>query len=77
LGTLFSQGISIFPREISSFFLGKIEILWENGALQLSHIAQNILDASKNFKKIPRNVLAPNELKNIFIASKKILKYLK
>jgi hypothetical protein len=30
LGTTFSQEISIFPREISSFFLGKIEIPWKN-----------------------------------------------
>jgi hypothetical protein len=30
LGTPFSQRISIFPREISSFSLGKIEIPWEN-----------------------------------------------
>jgi hypothetical protein len=30
LGTTFSQGISIFTREISSFSLGKIEISWEN-----------------------------------------------
>jgi hypothetical protein len=29
LGTLISHGIFIFPREISSFFLGKMKILWE------------------------------------------------
>jgi hypothetical protein len=29
LGTLISYGIFIFPREISSFFLGKIKIPWE------------------------------------------------
>jgi hypothetical protein len=30
LGTPFSHGIFIFPKEISSFFLGKIRISWEN-----------------------------------------------
>jgi hypothetical protein len=29
LGTLISHGIFIFPREISSFFLGKMKIPWE------------------------------------------------
>jgi hypothetical protein len=29
LGTPISQGISIFPREISSFSHGKIEIPWK------------------------------------------------
>jgi hypothetical protein len=36
LGTLFSQGISIFPREFSSFSLGKIGIPWENGVPKLA-----------------------------------------
>jgi hypothetical protein len=31
LRTLFSQRIPIFPRENELIFLGKIEILWENG----------------------------------------------
>jgi hypothetical protein len=38
---------------------------------------QNILGASKNSRKITKNVLAPNELKTIFIVSKNIFKYLK
>jgi hypothetical protein len=36
LGTLFSQGIFIFPREISSFTLGKIEIPREKWSFQTS-----------------------------------------
>jgi hypothetical protein len=36
LGTTFSQGISIFPRKISLFFLRKIEILWKNGVSKLA-----------------------------------------
>jgi hypothetical protein len=36
LGTTFSQEISIFPREISSFSLGKIEIPWENMVSKLA-----------------------------------------
>jgi hypothetical protein len=36
LGTLFFQAIFIFPREISSFSLGKIEIPWENGVSKLA-----------------------------------------
>jgi hypothetical protein len=36
LGTTFSQGIFTFPREISSFSLGKIEIPWENGVPKLA-----------------------------------------
>jgi hypothetical protein len=36
LGTIFSQGIFTFPREISLFSLGKIEITWENGVLKLA-----------------------------------------
>jgi hypothetical protein len=32
----FSQGISILPREISSFSLGKIGITWENGVPKLA-----------------------------------------
>jgi hypothetical protein len=36
LGTTFSQGIFTFPREISLFSLGKIEILWENGVSKLA-----------------------------------------
>jgi hypothetical protein len=39
--------------------------------------AQNIIDASKNSRKIPINVLAPNELKNILRVSKNIINYLK
>jgi hypothetical protein len=40
LGTIFSQVISIFPREISSFSLGKIEIQWENVVPKLALIGQ-------------------------------------
>jgi hypothetical protein len=36
LGTIFSHGIFIFPREISSFFLGKMKIPWENGVPKLA-----------------------------------------
>jgi hypothetical protein len=36
LETLFSHGIFIFPREISSFSFGKIEIPWENGVSKLA-----------------------------------------
>jgi hypothetical protein len=36
LGTLFSQMIFIFPREISSFSLGKIGIPWENDVPKLA-----------------------------------------
>jgi hypothetical protein len=36
LGTPFFQGISIFPREISSFSLGKIRIHWENNVSKLA-----------------------------------------
>jgi hypothetical protein len=36
LGTQFSQGISIFPRDISLFSLGKIVIRWENGVPKLA-----------------------------------------
>jgi hypothetical protein len=36
LGTPFSQGISILPREISSFSLWKIGIPWENGVPKLA-----------------------------------------
>jgi hypothetical protein len=32
---------------------------------------------SKNFRKIPRHDLAPNELKNIFRTFENVLKYLK
>jgi hypothetical protein len=39
--------------------------------------SQNIVEASKYFRKLPRNVLAPNELKNIFRASRNVSKYLK
>jgi hypothetical protein len=35
LETQFSQGIFIFPREISSFSFGKIEIPWENSVPKL------------------------------------------
>jgi hypothetical protein len=35
LGTPFSQGIFIFPREISLFFIGKMKIPWENGVPKL------------------------------------------
>jgi hypothetical protein len=35
LGTPFSHVIFIFPREISSFFLGKIGIPWKNGVPKL------------------------------------------
>jgi hypothetical protein len=30
LGNSFSQGVFIFPREISSFSLGKMKIPWKN-----------------------------------------------
>jgi hypothetical protein len=36
LGAPFFQGISIFPREISSFSLGKIGIPSENGVSKLT-----------------------------------------
>jgi hypothetical protein len=36
LGTPISQGIFIFPREISSFSHGKIEITWEIGVPKLA-----------------------------------------
>jgi hypothetical protein len=36
LGTPFSQGITIFPREISSFSLGKFEIPWKNSVPKLA-----------------------------------------
>jgi hypothetical protein len=35
LATSFSQGIYIFPMEISSFSLGKMEIPWKNGVAKL------------------------------------------
>jgi hypothetical protein len=35
LGTIFSQGFFIFPREISSFSLGKLEIPWKNVVAKL------------------------------------------
>jgi hypothetical protein len=38
LGTSFSQGYFIFPREISSFSLGKLEIPWKNGDAKLALI---------------------------------------
>jgi hypothetical protein len=34
--TTFSRGYSIFPRKISSFFFGKIEIQWKNGVPKLA-----------------------------------------
>jgi hypothetical protein len=36
LGTSFPQVFFIFPREISSFSLVKIEISWENGVPNLA-----------------------------------------
>jgi hypothetical protein len=42
LGTTFSQGISIFPREISLFSLGKIEIPWKNGVPKLAFIGRKL-----------------------------------
>jgi hypothetical protein len=36
LGTLFSQGISIFPRESELISLGKIKIPWENMVTKLA-----------------------------------------
>jgi hypothetical protein len=36
LETLFSQGFFGFPREISSFSLGKLEIPWKNSVAKLA-----------------------------------------
>jgi hypothetical protein len=36
LETLFFQGFFVFQREISSFFLGKLEIPWENSVVKLA-----------------------------------------
>jgi hypothetical protein len=36
LGTPFFQVFFIFPREISSFSLGKLKIPWENGGAKLA-----------------------------------------
>jgi hypothetical protein len=38
LGTLISHGIFIFPREISSFSLGKMKIPWEISVPKLALI---------------------------------------
>jgi hypothetical protein len=36
LGTTFSQGIFIFPRENELISHGKIEIPWKNGVIKLA-----------------------------------------
>jgi hypothetical protein len=36
LGTSFSQGIPIFPRENKLIFFGKFKIPWENGVPKLA-----------------------------------------
>jgi hypothetical protein len=36
LGTIFSQGIPIFPRENELISLGKMKIPWENGVPKLA-----------------------------------------
>jgi hypothetical protein len=43
LATIFLQGISIFPREISLFSLGKIEIPWKNKVVKLALKIKNFL----------------------------------
>jgi hypothetical protein len=69
--------ISGFGRDENS---GQIQILLFikfRKAYKSIFCVQNILGASKNSRKITKNVLAPNELKTIFIVSKNIFKYLK
>jgi hypothetical protein len=50
LGTLFSQGIPIFPRENELISLGKIEIPWENGVLKLA--LKSVLPFEKIFSPL-------------------------
>jgi hypothetical protein len=42
LGTLFSQGISIFPRENELISLGKMKIPWEKGVSKLALKEHNL-----------------------------------
>jgi hypothetical protein len=55
LATPFSQGISIFPREIGSFSLGKIKIPWKNGVAKLALS----IACRKHLKVIPIYLMGP------------------
>jgi hypothetical protein len=44
LGTTFSQGFFVFPREISSFSLGKLKIPWKNVVAKLTLRFKNSLN---------------------------------
>jgi hypothetical protein len=57
LGTLISHGIFIFPREISSFSLGKIKIPWEISVPKLA--LRVFIFPRKNWKQYEKMVL-PN-----------------
>jgi hypothetical protein len=46
LGTLISHGIFIFPREISSFYLGKMKIPWEISVPKLALSNQKHMEAA-------------------------------
>jgi hypothetical protein len=66
LGTPISQGISIFPREISSFSHGKIEIPWKIEVPKLALNRQAARLVKQDEKKLKKTKTAPEPKATIY-----------
>jgi hypothetical protein len=55
LGTLFFQGITIFPRENELIFFAKMRIPWKNGVPKLALIEHLLLGTVIKFQDVAQN----------------------